>query len=163
MSKHDDKVALITTGDAPAAMRGIDHACVRVDDFERAIAWYGEKLGFSVEKRWRIEQLPGVEVAYLKGSNGFRVEITGGGDGRRHSAGWNFMEYFSLRGWNHICFSSEDVDATMADLASRGVPAFLPAFDYLEGVSARYAFIQDSEGNMIEFRGPLSSPNDIVS
>jgi catechol 2,3-dioxygenase-like lactoylglutathione lyase family enzyme len=30
---------------------------MRVDDFERAIAWYAGKLGFSVEKREEIEQL----------------------------------------------------------------------------------------------------------
>jgi catechol 2,3-dioxygenase-like lactoylglutathione lyase family enzyme len=153
----------MTTNNAPAAMRGIDHACVRVDDFDLAIAWYGEKLGFSVEKRWGIEQLPGVKIAYLRGPNGSCVEIIGGGEGRRYPVGKNFMEQFALRGWNHICFSSDDVDATMADLASRGVAAVLPPFDNLEGAVARIAIVQDLEGNMIEFKGPLSSPVDLTS
>jgi lactoylglutathione lyase len=151
----------MTTNHAPAAMRGIDHACVRVDDFERAIAWYGEKLGFSVERRFGIERLPGVAIAYLKGPSGSRVEIIGGGEGRRYPDGQNFMEQFALCGWNHICFSSDDVDATMADLASRGVPPVMPARDYPE-VDGRVALVQDLEGNLIEFIGPLSRPGNIA-
>jgi catechol 2,3-dioxygenase-like lactoylglutathione lyase family enzyme len=148
----------VTTNKAPAAMRRIDHVCVRVDDFERAIVWYGEKLGFSVEKRWELEQLPGVEIAYLRDQSGSHLEIIGGGEGRRHPVGQNFMEQFALRGWQHICFSSDDVDSTMADLASRGVPAVLPAMDYPDGPGARAALVHDLEGNLIEFMGPMNSP-----
>lgn len=151
----------MTTSNAPADMRGIDHVCVRVDDFERAISWYGEKLGFSVEKRWKVEQLPGVEMAYLRGQSGSRLEIIGGGEGSR-PVGQNFMEQFGRRGWQHICFSSDNVDATMADLASRGVSVVLPAMDYAEGPGARAAFVHDPESNLIEFIGPLNSSIGLI-
>jgi len=59
-------------------MRGIDHSCVKVDDFASAIAWYGEKLGVSVEKRWKVERLPGVDIACLRGQSGSRLEIVDG-------------------------------------------------------------------------------------
>jgi predicted enzyme related to lactoylglutathione lyase len=66
------------------------------------------------------------------------------------------MEQFTFRGWNHICFASDDVDATVANLASRGVPVVLPPSDFPEGPGVRIGIVQDLEGNMIEFTGPLS-------
>jgi len=148
----------MTANTAPVAMRGIDHACVRVEDFDRAVAWYGEKLGFSIEKRWRAEQLPDVEMAYLSGPSGARIEIIGGGDSCGAPGGGNFMEQFAIRGWNHVCFHSDDVDATVADLASRGVPAVLPPTDFPEAPDKRIAIVQDLDGNFVEFIGPLRSP-----
>ncbi|WP_158810851.1 VOC family protein [Beijerinckia sp. L45] len=136
-------------------MRGIDHACVRVRDFEAALAWYEEKLGFAVEKRWTLEQVPGVEIAYLRGPNASRLEIIGGGDVSGLRTNQSFMEQFAIGGWNHICFASDDVDATMADLASRDVPAALPAADYPDP-GRRVAGVRDLDGNVIEISGPLS-------
>jgi glyoxylase I family protein len=152
----------VTLSRVPGAIRGIDHVCVRVDDIERAIAWYGEKLGFSVEKRLKVEQLPGVEIAHLRDQSDSHLEIIGGGEGRRYRAGQNFVEQLALRGWNHICFSTDDVDAIMARLASRGVPAVLPAMDYPEG-PGRAACVQDIDGNLIEFTGPMNSPIGVIA
>jgi predicted enzyme related to lactoylglutathione lyase len=72
------------------------------------------------------------------------------------------MEQLVLRGWNHICFTSDDVDATIADLASRGLPAVLPPMDFSELGGARYAIVQDMEGNQIEFMGPMNNPIDAI-
>jgi catechol 2,3-dioxygenase-like lactoylglutathione lyase family enzyme len=150
----------MTTGKSPGTICGIHHVCVRVDDIEQAIAWYGEKLDFSVKRRSVVEQLPGVEVAFLTDQCGAHLEIIGSGERRRHAVGQNFGEQLAQRGWNHICFSTDNVDAIMADLASRGVPAVLPANDYPEG-PARTALVQDLEGNLIEFYGPMNGPIDV--
>jgi catechol 2,3-dioxygenase-like lactoylglutathione lyase family enzyme len=149
---------LVMTSNVPAAIHGVDHVCVRVDDFERAIAWYGGKLGFTVEERWKVEQFPGVEIAFLRDQSGSHLVIIGGGEGSRYPVGPNFMEKLALRGCQHICFSSGDVDSTMADLASRGIPAAPSAMDHPEGPGTRNALVQDLEGNLIEFVGPVNSP-----
>jgi hypothetical protein len=51
-------------------------------------------------------------------------------------------------------FCSENVDATIAELARREAPAFLPPTDFPEGDTVRVALVQDSEGNVIQFVGP---------
>jgi catechol 2,3-dioxygenase-like lactoylglutathione lyase family enzyme len=150
------ETAAVSTSTIPTALRRADHVCIGVDDFEGVLAWYCEKLGFAVEKRWHVEKLPGVQLAYLIGPDGFRLEVLGGGQGPRSPIGADFAEHLGIRGWNHLCFWSDDVDATMADLAAWVVGAFVPVTDYPIGAERRVAFVQDPEGNVIEFAGPLS-------
>jgi catechol 2,3-dioxygenase-like lactoylglutathione lyase family enzyme len=61
------ETAAVSTSTIPTALRRADHVCIGVDDFEGVLAWYCEKLGFAVEKRWHVEKLPGVQLAYLIG------------------------------------------------------------------------------------------------
>ncbi|WP_250126476.1 hypothetical protein [Chroococcidiopsis sp. CCMEE 29] len=48
----------------------------------------------------------------------------------------------------------DSVDAVMAELTRRGIDAFVPAASY-ENVGRRVSFIQDPEGNVIEFAQDL--------
>ncbi len=140
----------------PAALKRADHLCFGVDDLDAAIAWYVDKLGFEEEVRWGLDGMPGVELAYLRGL-GFRIELISGGGGPRAPQAASFADQMGLRGFNHLCFWSDDIDATMRSLAERGVPAFLAAQDFPVGPNVRIAFIRDLEGNVIEFCGPLAA------
>lgn len=56
-----------------------NHVALRVVDYDAAVAWYTEKLGFKVMTEWAQEGSPELHLAYLD-LKGFKVEIIAGGD-----------------------------------------------------------------------------------
>lgn len=144
------------TVDQSAAIRlmQVDHVSIGVRDLDRVAIWYRDKLDFVVEKIWTVEGLDGVRLAYLVG-HGWRIELIEGGTGPFTEAPENFNAHFQRGGYGHIAFSVEDVDETMAALASRDVEAFVPPESYPVGAERRVAFIMDPEGNVIEFATPI--------
>ena len=50
----------------------------------------------------------------------------------------------------------DDVDALLAELNRRGVPKFVPLGTYPDA-GVRLCFVQDNDGNLMEFVTPLSS------
>lgn len=131
-----------------------DHVMLGVDDMEAIIAWYRDKLGFVIEKAWTVDGLPGIQLAYITGHN-YRIELISGGRGPRTPDPESFDKHFRMRGFQHLCFWADDVDAVMAELNKRGVATFFPATDFPKGAERRVAFVKDPEGNVIEFAGLL--------
>lgn len=135
-----------------------DHVSIHVTDFEGAMTWYTDKLGFKPEVVWRVAALDGKRLVYLS-KGGFWIEIV---QAAPVSSGLppveSFPEHFARPGYGHICFATAEIDAVLADLERRGVPAFVRAQTYpLDGTTfeRRVAFVKDPEGNVIEFAGPL--------
>jgi catechol 2,3-dioxygenase-like lactoylglutathione lyase family enzyme len=122
------------------------------------IEWYASVLGFELEKRWVVVELPGRELAYLIHANGFRLEFISGGSGPRAATGATFEQHLGVRGANHVAFWTEDVDASVARIAAHGVEPFFPPTDFELGAERRVAFFKDPEGNVLEFAGPLKGP-----
>ncbi|MBA3675908.1 MAG: VOC family protein [Sphingosinicella sp.] len=145
----------ITTNHIALTTMAADHVCFGVDSMEAMIDWYGRVLGFTVEKRWTVAELPGRELAYIIGASGFRIELISGGTGPRSPSGDSFAEHLGVRGSNHLCFRVPDVDAAVAAVETAGVTPFFPPTDYPVGAERRIAFLKDIEGNVIEFAGPL--------
>ncbi|MEM9013430.1 MAG: VOC family protein [Pseudomonadota bacterium] len=133
----------------------VDHISIGVRDLERVAIWYRDKLDFTVEKIWTVEGLDGVRLAYLVG-HGWRIELIEGGTGPFADPPGDFNAHFQRGGYGHVAFAVEDVDETMAALASRGVEAFVPATSFPVGAERRVAFIMDPEGNVIEFAAPIA-------
>ncbi len=140
-------------------LKGFDHMSINVADFDRAVCWYRDVLGLDLDVSWRVGALAGKQLAYLS-LNGCRVvEIVAadkGGDRMRPDQ--TFGDHFGRTGFGHLCFATENVDATMAELERRGVKAFVKAETYpLDGteINRRVGFVQDPEGNVIEFGEPL--------
>jgi methylmalonyl-CoA/ethylmalonyl-CoA epimerase len=106
-------------------------------------------------ERWTVAELPGRELAYLIGAQGFRIELTAGGTGPRSPSGEDFAEHLGVRGSNHLCFRVDDVDRAIAAVEAAGAAPFFPATDFPVGAARRVAFFKDVEGNVIEFAGPL--------
>lgn len=136
-----------------------DHMSVNVADFDNAVDWYRTKLGMEVEVSWKVSALDGKQLAYLT-LNGARVlEIVAAdpnGTGLRRPS--TFGQHFGRTGYGHLCFATDSVDDTMTALEARGVTAFVKAETYaLDGTDfeRRVAFINDPEGNVIEFGEPL--------
>ena len=142
----------------PMETAAFDHMSINVADFDAAMIWYQEKLGFEVDVSWRVEALNGKQLAYLSMGD-TTIELVAadeGGAGLRPAE--TFQDHFARTGYGHLCFSVDNVDATLASLEAKGVPTFVTAETYaLDGTSyeRRVAFIQDPEGNVIEFAEPL--------
>lgn len=136
----------------------VDHVSIHVADFDGAMTWYREKLGFNLEVAWQVAALGGKRLAYLS-RDGFLIEIVHAAPvGSGLPPVTSFPEHFARTGYGHVCFATPEIDAVMADLERRGVPAFVRAETYpLDGTphERRVAFVRDPEGNVIEFAGPL--------
>ena len=54
---------------------------------------------------------------------------------------------------HHVCLAVDDLDATLAELAERGVPLLGEPF-VVEAIGRRLAFVQDNAGNLLELSAP---------
>ena len=135
-----------------------DHVALRVANFEETLNWYKEKLGFTEEVVWTVEELPGMQFAYLE-LNRFRLEIIGSGSFKpTQKPPTNFQEALDIAGYGHLCFEVENVDAVLAELRQKGLPTFVPAQTYpLSGYWRRVGFVLDNNGNVIEFAESLTT------
>lgn len=150
---------LAVAPDASIRLMRPDHISIGVRDLDTMVVWYRDKLGFVVEKAWTVEELDGVRLAYLVGP-GWRLELIEGGTGPFAPPPADFNAHFQRGGYGHIGFAVEDVDETVAALATRGVEPFVPPESYPEGAERRVAFFMDPEGNVIEIGHPLPSTNE---
>jgi catechol 2,3-dioxygenase-like lactoylglutathione lyase family enzyme len=124
---------------APAVtIAGYSHVAVMVDDLDAAIGFYRDALGFSMLPRPDFG--PGTEGAWLQLGTAQvhlgTVEEMGPRTGFPHMA-----LHVPAGAW----------DATMSELASRGIEFLLPPNAREDfGVPVRAAFIRDPAGNVIE-------------
>ena len=131
MSKPQDK---------PAIRFNKNTAVVRyqVRDVERAIAFYSEQLGFSVE-----QHNPSVIAIIARGD--LHLILSGAGssgarsmpDGRKQEPG----------GWSRIVLYVDDLDRTMASLKSAGTKF---RNDVETGPGGKQVQVDDPDGNAIE-------------
>ncbi|MEM1445198.1 MAG: VOC family protein [Planctomycetota bacterium] len=144
----------------PLASLKIDHIMVHAVDYDASYRWYQEKLGFEPVVEWTVDGLDGVQLSYLQ-RNGFLIELVSAPQGERTAQlprPSDFASHFAQRGFTHLCFLVDDVDATLAALADRGVPTFSGPIDF-PALDVRVGFIQDPDGNVIEFKGPMAGNN----
>ena len=131
-----------------------DHVCIGVSDLDRAIEWYRRVLGFEVDIRWTVPELPGFRLAYIE-KDDFRIELIDTGEREAtEPAPMAFDEFLRLPGFSHLCFRVDDVDAAMDALSAEGVAAQLPPTDFPD-VGRRVAFFRDLDGNFLELAGPM--------
>ena len=139
-----------------------DHVLINATDFDRSLTWYCDNLGFEEEVRWTVDGLEGTNLAYLKRGL-FRIELASGPTTSETASlpvASDFAEHFAQRGITHLCFRVQDVDATLSTLADKGIPTFSPAIDF-PALRCRVGFVQDPDGNVIEFKGPLAGRDEV--
>lgn len=118
-----------------------NHVAFRVRDVDRSLAFYEGVLGF--REAFRVYRPDGrLGLIYVQFGEDQFVELFEGGDGGRQPEpppdGTGYM---------HFCVTVEDLDAALATLRRKG----LPAGEARTGTSgARIYFIQDPDGNQIE-------------
>ena len=127
-----------------------DHVAIRAVDYAGTIAWYQEKLDFTIDQEWPFGDM---QLAYL--SNGSaKVEILGGSTAQSQAPVDSLEDSFGIEEYHHFCVDVADVDATLAELRGRGVEVLGEAID-LEAIGRRLGFLKDNNGNIIELSAPL--------
>lgn len=126
-----------------------DHVAIRVADFDAAVAFYTEKLDFTVDQTWPFGDM---QLAYL--SNGSaKVELLAGDGPTPHGSVDTLDATFGQEEIHHFCVAVDDVDATLAELRDRGVNV-LGASIVVEEIGRRLGFFTDQSGNIIELSAP---------
>jgi len=120
----------------------IDHVEIIPHDFERAIGFYTEVLGFRVKERRKVDVSPLEEIAFLTLGDTvlelLRVMAASTASGDSWRAGYRMM-----------ALEVDDMDKALEYLTSRGVAITWGPVSL--GTSKR-AEITDSEGFLIELR-----------
>ena len=124
-----------------------DHAGISVADLEASIAWYGEMLGFTVD---RIVDVPGDtgRVALIRNGD-FILElfcIPGAAplpQERRHPAA-----DLRTHGIKHVAYAVPDLRALMDELKAKDVDV---VWDVVLHDNTLCAFVRDNSGNLVEF------------
>jgi catechol 2,3-dioxygenase-like lactoylglutathione lyase family enzyme len=124
----------------PALRMRVHHVAISTTQFERLRTLYVETLGLPV-----VGGFPDQEIVFLD-AGGVTLELVGEpANGQASPAG------FERRGWQHLAWEVEDVDAAYADLLSRGVSGHSPPDDFPpEAPRLRIAFLSDPDGNLLE-------------
>lgn len=122
------------------------HGGVSVPSLDAAIAWYGDVLGFAVEKRFYIEAARSHTAMIRKGPLRFELfEVEGAAplpEERRHPP-----SDLRTHGNKHVAFRVEDLDLFLDEMEEKGADiAFVVREAFGKG-----CFLRDCAGNLIEF------------
>ena len=115
------------------------HTCYRIGEIDRSVAFY-EALGFEERRRLPIRD-EAVNVFMGLPGDGDRLELT-----------WNRDQtepYDIGTGYGHIALTVDDLDATLENLAGKGIEPEKPPYRVREGGSL-IAFVRDPDGYRIE-------------
>jgi lactoylglutathione lyase len=119
------------------------HTMVRITDPERSRAFY-EALGFTFSRDMDIVrdgQLEATNYFFSIGGQNNVLELTYNHDGRTYEVG---------TGYGHVAIGVDDLDSTLAALASEhGIEPERPPYQVREGGS-RICFVRDPDDYRIE-------------
>jgi catechol 2,3-dioxygenase-like lactoylglutathione lyase family enzyme len=133
---------------SPFASWQVDHAGIRVPDFEQAMAWYTRVLDFRLLRSTTIGQLTFGFVAPMS-DGGISFEILAGPGAAERPPYADFRDSYNLSGWHHLGIRVDDVDAAVEALKLRGVAIISEPHD-VEALGLRVAFFADPWGNLFE-------------
>lgn len=126
------------------------HAGFRVSDLEASIRWYGEAFGAKEAFRGHNED-GSVGLVFVEFDTGDFVEFFPNGKNRIERPP-------DPIGYAHLCFTVDNLDQTLAHLASLGVEGATNA-PRNGRFGQRFAFVGDPDGNRIELTEiPETSP-----
>jgi methylmalonyl-CoA/ethylmalonyl-CoA epimerase len=122
------------------------HGGVSVPDLAASIEWYARALGFQVESRMEIPQIPAKGVMLRRGELRMELfEVPGAAPLPLERRQPNTDPH--THGNKHVAFAVSSIDALVEELRERDVDiVFIGRFDF-----GSNAFIRDNCGNLIEF------------
>ena len=127
------------------------HCCLSVPDLEASITWYREMLGFGLEMRQEISQVP-MKGAFLKRGD-FRIELFEVPGAQPLPPDQRVVgEDVRTHGTKHIALTVPDVRHALEFLRGRGVEVAMEPSE-VEGTVACY--IRDNSGILVELVEPF--------
>ena len=122
------------------------HHGLAVADLEAMRRWYEEKLDFTVEKHFTLEDAR-VEIIKLISEGGVRVELL---KSLRTETPARVAGELVSPGEKHLCFLVDDVEEVVRALRRREVQ-IVQEPKVISESNEKNCWIVDPEGNMIEF------------
>ena len=133
---------------SPLASLKINHAAIRVPDFNMAIAWYADKLDFRSKQTVSVAGLS-FGFLYPAGDDAFHFELMAGPGAAERPAYKDLHDSYNMSGWHHPGFSVDSVDAVIDELKRRDVTVASEPHD-VPAMGLRVAFFADPWGNLFE-------------
>jgi methylmalonyl-CoA/ethylmalonyl-CoA epimerase len=122
------------------------HGALSVPDLVASIAWFDRMLGFTVESRFRIPQIP-AEVAMLRRGE-LRIELFEVPDAEALPDSRRFPDRDNrTHGNKHVAFAIQDAKAAELELRALGADIAL----VVDAPQGKGFFVRDNAGNLIEF------------
>ena len=115
------------------------HTCLNVMDLDRSVAFYRDRLGLKLRRRFEVKE-NNAEIAFMEDPEGNAIELTHWRDKKQLVEGDNF---------DHVAFGAKDMKSTIERLRAQGTTIAMEPFS-LEGGSHQIAFIKDPDGNWLE-------------
>jgi catechol 2,3-dioxygenase-like lactoylglutathione lyase family enzyme len=130
----------------------IDHVTLLVEDLERSVKFYTEKLGFEVKGETPPER--GIKTVFLKSGDAC-IDLYGFVEGKPIRR----ERYEHEVGFVHLALKVENFDEAYEELLRRGVEFHIKPF-YQPRSGRRIAFFKDPDGNVLHITdgGPPSPP-----
>jgi catechol 2,3-dioxygenase-like lactoylglutathione lyase family enzyme len=119
------------------------HVAINVADIDAAIAWYGEVLGFGVERRDFIKGFRGRNALLKHGE--FRIELFQNEHTIQRPAEQAPPPGTEMLGYRQMAFTVADLPAFTAMLEKKGADITARRPD------GTVLFIRDNSGNVLEF------------
>jgi catechol 2,3-dioxygenase-like lactoylglutathione lyase family enzyme len=142
-------------GPSPLVSLKINHAAIRVPDFDAAVAWYADKLDFRLKQTVSVAGLS-FGFLYPAGDDSFDFELMAGEGAAERPAYKDLHDSYNMSGWHHPGFSVDSVDAVIAELKRRDVTIASEPHD-VAAMGLRVAFFADPWGNLFEVIQSLAS------
>jgi catechol 2,3-dioxygenase-like lactoylglutathione lyase family enzyme len=137
------------------ALPGIrfNHVSISVADLDAQVDWYRRALGFGeVIERYELPEPP-VRTAVLQAAPGVRIEMIERNGSERTGDYRDPLDMTRSQGYGHWAVDVDDLDAAFTWLLDAGASeVWAPADAVAPG--ARFAYIKDPEGNLIELIQP---------
>ncbi len=125
------------------------HIAFTVSDIEQTTVWYETMLGFQ-KTADNYSDNKVYKAVLLSKPDCLAIELFEFSDSEplaEHRK--EIMSDITVKGTKHICFQVDDLKAALANLAAKGVEIATEPGEAFFGAS--YAFIQDPDGNLLEF------------
>lgn len=136
-------------------LKGIHHFALVVPDVESASQWYQNTLGFTLERRFDVEDF-GTKFIHLVHASGIRLELMSR-TGSKPSPDLDTDAFGSLltQGAKHIGILVENIEELEQELQAKGIEIIHPVTT-VEIAGVKNFWIRDNAGNLIEFNQWLS-------
>jgi len=117
------------------------HTMIRVLEEERSLRFYRTAFGLEVADRFEFD---GFTLLYLRNDEAdFEVELTVNHD---REEPYNLGD-----GYGHVAFAVDDLEGEHARFEREGLsPRPIKQLEHKSGLKARFFFVQDPDGYMIE-------------
>jgi len=138
---------------APAFTIRFHHVSLSVAELAAQRRWYQEALGFTeVIEEFEVPEA-GVRTAVLQAGGGARIELIERSGSARNETFGDPMDTLRGQGYGHWALEVDDLDHTFATLTALGAQPIWPPADAVQP-GARFAYVKDPEGNLIELIQP---------